>query len=147
MKPLTDRDLDVLDDLIGGYDNHVRVMGDEWIEKDRDGIAPLDFGGSNGSHHGKTATKLVKHGFVEHRKRGAPWGDNRSTGYRGSKVYRPTEAGRAAISAWKTLKKGSVIGSGGLVRKFGHMVPSTQRPLTGAEKTELRLKCHLEMPS
>jgi hypothetical protein len=143
MRPLTERDLETLDDLISGYDQSLKYAD----ETERYGIAPLDFGGSNGSHHSSTATKLAKHGLVDQRKRGAPWGDNRSTGYRGSKVYRPTEAGRNALGAWRTLQRGEIMANLGSTSKYGHSVPKTgYRPITEDEKATLRLVCHLEMP-
>lgn len=141
MRPLTERDLETLAELV--YARYESTMKHYY----EGGSAPLDFGGSNGSHHGKTATKLVKHGFVEHRKRGHEWGDVRTTGARGSKVYRATEAGRDAIEAWETLMKGQVMANLGSTIKYGRSVPKTgYRDLTDAERTELRRKCHLEMP-
>jgi hypothetical protein len=97
VKPLTDRDMETLGELIAGYDNLAKFG--------RDGVAPLDFGGGNGSHHGATATKLAKRGLADHRQRGAPWGDTRTTGARGSKVYKPTEAGRKAFEEWWEARK------------------------------------------
>lgn len=138
MKPLTDRDLEMLGEMVYSFFESTGPSRGQ-------GMSPMEFGGSNGSHHGKTATKLVKHGFVEHCMRGHDWGDVTTRDARGSKVYRPTEAGRDAWQVYLALKKGSKIGDGGLVRKFGHMVPSTQRPLTDAEKAELRRKCHLDV--
>ena len=145
MKPLTERDLDVLADLV--YSRFESSMKHYY----ENGVAPIDFGGRNGSHHGKTASKLVDHGFVEHRRRGmAEWcQENRHFGRggnRGSKVYRATEAGRDAIKAWARLRKGTEIASGPMVRKFGHMVPSTITiPMKPETVSELRLACHLEM--
>lgn len=99
MKPLTDRDWEVLETLV--------YMRFESTSKRyyENGTAPLDFGGSNGSHHGKTATKLVKHGFVEQKQRGHDWGDVFTGNSRGSKLYRATEAGRDAILAHRAEKK------------------------------------------
>lgn len=92
MKPLTERDMETLNELAFAYD--------QALKRGFDGVAPLDFGGSNGSHHGATATKLVRRGLVEHRKRGWQWGQA-PTAFRGSKVYRPTPAGREAVLAWR----------------------------------------------
>jgi hypothetical protein len=104
MKPLTERDWEVLETLV--------YMRFESTSKRfyENGTAPLDFGGSNGSHHGKTASKLVDHGYVEHRRRGmAEWcQENRSFGRggnRGSKLYRATDAGRDAILAHRKAAK------------------------------------------
>lgn len=75
------------------------------IKRGRDGgVAPIDFGGSNGSHHGATATKLVRLGLAEHKKRGLDWGQA-PTRWRGSKLYRPTEAGRKAFNLWRDERK------------------------------------------
>lgn len=143
MKPLTERDLEVLDELV-----YMR-----WESSSKrfyeGGTAPLDFGGSNGSHHGKTATKLCKHGFVEQRFRGLDWGQKgRPGGARGSKLYRATPAGWEAISAFRTLKKGEMLKSGGNRLKFGSMVPtSSWQPLNDEDRKLLRLKCHLDMPA
>jgi hypothetical protein len=142
VRPLTERDLEVLETLVYmRYESGARDL----YEGD---TAPLDFGGSNRSHHGKTASKLVDHGFVEHRRLGmSEWHqENRHFGRggnRGSKVYRATETGREAIMAHRKLKQGFT--SAGTERKWGHTIPATRR-LTDAEKYELRLKCHLEMP-
>jgi hypothetical protein len=137
--PLTERDLELLNELVG--------MRFESRTKDyyEGGVAPIDFGGSNGSHHGKTATKLAAHGFVDQRMRGHPWGDLRTTGARGSKVYRASEAGRDAIYAWRKLKRTQ---EPAYTRKWGHTIPNTQRlKATEEEIAEWRRVCHLEMPS
>jgi hypothetical protein len=94
-RPLTERDWEVLETLV--YMRFESSAKEHYAH----GSAPLDFGGSNGSHHGPTATKLVKYGYVEHRKRGYDWGEapGPGRGYRGSKLYRATEAGRDAVLA------------------------------------------------
>lgn len=84
--------METLIELIHAYD--------QFLKWGRDGVAPLHFGGSNGSHHGATATKLARLGMAEHRKRGWAWGEA-PTAFRGSKVYRPTTAGREAALAWR----------------------------------------------
>lgn len=89
-KPLTERDWEVLETL------HYMRYESSMREHYEHGTAPLDFGGSNGSHHGATATKLAKLGLVEHRKRGYEWGQA-PTRYRGSKLYRISEAGRKLV--------------------------------------------------
>jgi hypothetical protein len=138
VKPLTERDIEVLETLVYmRYESGSKRFYEH-------GTAPLDFGGSNGSHHGKTATKLVAHGFVEQKQRGHDWGDVLTNNARGSKLYRATDAGRTAILAHRALKNGYT--SGGMKRKWGSTIPTT-RNLTDAEKRELRLKCHLEMPA
>lgn len=142
MRPLTERDMEVLNELVGCQDAAVQRMERNYAMSI--GFAPLEFGGSNGSHHGKTALKLVGHGFVEAKKRGNEWGDLTTRDARGSNVYRPTPAGREATTAYRKLKNG--FASGGMKRKWGSTVPST-RHLTDNEKHELRLACHLEMPA
>jgi hypothetical protein len=94
MKPLTDRDWEVLETLVYmRYESRAK-------QHYEGGSAPLDFGGSNGSHHGKTALKLAKRGLVEAKKRGAAnWGDLKTRDARGSNIYRATPAGRDAIIA------------------------------------------------
>jgi hypothetical protein len=100
LKPLTDRDWEVLETLVYmRYESGAKQFHEG-------GSAPLDFGGSNGSHHGKTALKLTKHGYVEAKKRGAAnWGDLKTRGARGSNVYRATPAGREAILAHRKAAK------------------------------------------
>jgi hypothetical protein len=97
VKPPTDRDMETLGEIIGATDSRYRNRGD--------GVSPMEFGGSNGSHHGATATKLTRYGYVEHRQRGKDWGDVTTRDARGSKVYRATEAGRAAFAEWWEARK------------------------------------------
>jgi hypothetical protein len=66
-------------------------------ERHEAGVAPLQFGGSNGSHHGGTATRLAAKGLVDRRYRGYEWGERRRYGARGSCVYRITPAGVSAL--------------------------------------------------
>lgn len=93
MRPPTERDMETLNELVFAYDQFTR--------DGPGGVAPIEFGGQNGSHHSATAAKLVRLGLVETRKRGYPWGKELARWYRGSNVYRPTEAGRAALAKWK----------------------------------------------
>ena len=54
-------------------------------------LRPMDLGGRNGSNHSGVLAALERRGLVESRQRsGAP-------GYRGSKVYRLTAAGRTEL--------------------------------------------------
>lgn len=138
LRPLTERDLETLAELAYCTESLAKRCGADYAADV--GFAPLEFGGSNGSHHGKTATKLVAHGFVEHKQRGHDWGDITTRDARGSKVYRATDAGREAVKAWWALKNGYT--SGGMKQKWGHSIPTT-RHLTDDEKAELRRKCHL----
>lgn len=84
----TERDREVLRELISAYDSLHKIGVS--------GIAPIDCGGSNGSDHSYRLSKLVRLGYAEHKKRGLDWGES-PTNRRGSKVYRPTEAGRQAV--------------------------------------------------
>ncbi len=85
MKPnLNDRDIDTLNELRAATDNHLEVGYREgWCK-------PMDCGGSNGSHHSATLTKLVRHGLAESKGSGKHM-------TRGSKWYRITSAGRSYL--------------------------------------------------
>ena len=106
-KPLTVRDMETLGELIAAQDS-MRIIfarrGRTEKEADECGFAPIDFGGSNGSHHGATAAKLAERGLAEKRKTGGDWGKpfrkGRVNGTRGSNRYRPTPAGREAFETW-----------------------------------------------
>lgn len=65
------------------------------------GISPMWFGGSNGSHHSSTAAGLCKTTpqLVERRFRGGEWGGKRHWAARGSCVYRLTDAGEEATES------------------------------------------------
>lgn len=96
VRGLSEIDIERLCDLIDGYDHRAKFGWETGIDgRLFDGVAPIDCGGSNSSDHSYRFTKLTKLGLAEHRKRGFPWGRAPSRGYRGSKVYRPTELGRA----------------------------------------------------
>jgi len=100
---VTERDMETLNELVGCQESALKRM-------DRDyalsiGFAPLEFGGSNGSHHGKTALKLAKLGLVDAKKRGKEWGDLTTRDARGSNVYRPTPAGVEAVQKWREEKR------------------------------------------
>ena len=59
-------------------------------------LRPMDLGGRNGSNHSAVLAALERRGLVESRqRRGAP-------GYRGSKVYRLTLAGRTELDRAQT---------------------------------------------
>lgn len=106
--PLTDRDFETLGELIGSYDSYVKRWYKDYEKAPSHiGMAPIDFGGTNGSHHSLTASKLVRHGMAEHRKRGREWGEA-SSRYRGSKLYRPTDEGRAAYAEWRAKERETV---------------------------------------
>ena len=66
-------------------------------ERAERGVAPMQFGGSNGSHHGGTATRMVAKGWVDRRYRGYDWGEPMRFRARGSCAYRITPAGVIAL--------------------------------------------------
>lgn len=57
-------------------------------------LRPMDFGGHNNSHHGRTATRMVAKGWVQREKR---W-ISLSRGPRGSFHYRITASGAQALA-------------------------------------------------
>lgn len=85
-KPLTARDLETLREM-----DAASWCNREW----RKGfVRPMDFGGWNGSHHSKTAQKLVARGLAEASR------THKIPGYANARpgiLYRPTDAGRALI--------------------------------------------------
>jgi hypothetical protein len=90
MSGLTERDLEVLRELVYACDES---SGGRFKES---GVAPLELGGTGHSGHSYRLTKMARLGYVEHRQRGKDWGDVTTRDARGSKVYRPTDKGRAA---------------------------------------------------
>lgn len=103
MTALTERDREVLGDLISTYDSLVRLWAEHGGLEKRGrgaGIQPLDIGGFDGSDHSYRLTKLARMGLADHYKIGhsrSEW-NKVSTRIRGSKLYRPTDAGRAAFA-------------------------------------------------
>ena len=88
---MTERDREILAELIAAYDQAERHG---W-----DGVAPMDCGGSDGSDHSYRLSKLAKLGLAEQKYRGLDWGVKPARSiWRGSKLYRPTAAGRAAAA-------------------------------------------------
>lgn len=89
---LSGRDWDVLDELRAA-------------NRHRPWAAPLDCGGSNGSHHSGSLTKLTRHGYAECRRAGGEVviGDGIELEPRltlrpkGSRYFRITEAGLRAL--------------------------------------------------
>lgn len=61
--------------------------------------APIDFGGTNGSHHSATATRLAKMGLVDRYKGGKV--NYFQSRYKGSCGYRINDAGRAWLAQSK----------------------------------------------
>lgn len=108
LAPLTERDMETLGELIACQDSTRRRYGSHPSYADRDadnvGYAPIEFGGRNGSHHGVTASKLAHRGFAEECKRGFGWGKAPKS-FRGSKIYRPTLAGRQVFKEWQAARK------------------------------------------
>lgn len=60
-------------------------------------LRPMDFGGSNGSHHGVTARRMEKQGWVEWRYCGHEPGEKLRHMKRGSCLYRITAKGAQAL--------------------------------------------------
>ena len=70
---------------------------------DDDGLTPMWFGGSNGSHHSNTARRLVERGLVERRFGAGDWGAKKRWRGRGSCRYRLTELGKQVAEEWVRL--------------------------------------------
>ena len=71
-----------------------------------EGFSPRQFGATQNSHHGQTATRMVKKGWVERRFRGGAWGGTDAGNMaRGSCLYRLTPAGVRALANAKALKR------------------------------------------
>lgn len=75
VKPLTANQLDVLQTLAQHGDkpslNSLDLTADCFAPEVRGyWAAPIDFGGTNGSHHSATATALAKRGLVDRYKNG-----------------------------------------------------------------------------
>lgn len=88
MKPLTERDLETLNELEGATDSNAK-WGRSWSRV-------MDCGGSNGSHHGGTLMKLHARGFC----------DQHSYGHlRKTRLYRINAAGRGLLIAWRNDKR------------------------------------------
>lgn len=92
MKPLTERDMETLGELIAATDNFLSLNHKGgWV-------MPLDCGGSNGSHHSYTLAKLAKRGFCDRKKYGGPRD-------KGSCRYKANEAGREVDRLWGLPKR------------------------------------------
>lgn len=97
---LTKNQLDVLVELDGC--DRMKHGGRTWTLPDGTKARlymPMEFGGSNGSHHSGTATALAKRGLVDRLKLsgiGTRLNNFRSRA-KGSCHYRITEAGRLAL--------------------------------------------------
>jgi hypothetical protein len=61
-------------------------------------FAPIDFGGSNDSHHSHTATALAKYGLVDRYKYSTGHLNNFNSRVKGACVYALTDAGRKLVS-------------------------------------------------
>lgn len=88
MKPLTERDIETLREL--------EFATRQFVEQNyRDGwVMPMDCGGSNGSHHSYTLTKLAVRGLADRKK----YGGRRE---KGSCRYRINDNGRIWLAALK----------------------------------------------
>lgn len=76
MKPLTERQVDVLKTLASIKDkpsrNSRNLTNPEFFEEGVRGYwaAPMDFGGTDGSHHSATARQLAERGLIDRYKNG-----------------------------------------------------------------------------
>ena len=82
---LTGRDIETLDALRAATDNYFA------LDNHKEGwVMPMDCGGTNGSHHSYTLSKLAKRGLCDRKK----YGGRRE---KGSCRYRINDAGRAFL--------------------------------------------------
>lgn len=90
-RPLTPRDLDVLECLEAFHRNMERIGDPEA------GARPMDVGAWDASHHCATLRKLERRGQV---RSATKWTkQERRTG--GPRLYWITDAGRATVQAWR----------------------------------------------
>lgn len=99
---LTSKQIDVLAELEGC--DQMKLGGRFWTLPDGSKarlFMPMEFGGTNGSHHSGTATSLAKRGLVD-RLKCVPFGKSQLNRFnsrcKGSCHYRITDAGRAALA-------------------------------------------------
>lgn len=100
---LTESQVDVLVELEGC--ERLQYGGRNWTLPDGSKarlFMPMEFGGTNGSHHSGTATALAKRGLVDRLKVMSFGGGSQLNVFRGSWKgschYRITDAGRAALA-------------------------------------------------
>ena len=104
---LVARDWDVLHSLSSSCRTYAKHLGDG-----RDWVSPLDCGGQNGSYHSASMVKLTRHGYAECR----AWGKilcgreivpepRLFHGGKGSRKFRITPAGRAALVAHNDARR------------------------------------------
>jgi|SRR4029077_12671412 len=91
---LTERDLEVLSGLACARICFPKSSG--WL-------TPMCFGGRDGSHHSRTASRLVRLGFVESKPRGGQT--------RGSKLYRITASGKSALRTYHPRHRADAHGA------------------------------------
>src|SRR5262245_44466897 len=95
VRPLTKRDIEVLRELEAA-NRSPEGLGH------RDGwAAPMDCGGSNGSHHGETLRKLYARGLTDRKS----W-----TGQRRTNWYKINDAGRQALHEDYLVRSAREIG-------------------------------------
>lgn len=97
MKPLNERQLGTLEELLG---YHVNVSCVEGMKRM---CSPMDIGGSNSSHHSATLAGLVRRGLVL---RTAKWGT------RGSYRYALSPAGLAYLKEHSDYAEGALARMG-----------------------------------
>jgi hypothetical protein len=93
MKPLTDRDMETLGELIAATDSFIKLGNYRggWV-------MPMDFGGGDGSHHSATAHKLWRRGLCLMKKYGGKH-------EKGSCRYKANAAGRRAHDEWWSQRR------------------------------------------
>ena len=104
IKPLTDRDLETLRDLLHVCDDRAKQMESASNPRPHDFfVKPMDIGGMDCSHHSKTLKKLVRRGLAD------IWEPSLKhpgrSRYGGGCLYKINDRGRAAMKA-----KGEVVG-------------------------------------
>lgn len=93
MGELTRRDIETLRELEAATTS---LMRNPMRKSHEEGWAmPMDCGGSNGSHHSYTLSKLAKRGLCDRKKFGGPR-------EKGSCRYRINDAGRAYLAAQRS---------------------------------------------
>lgn len=91
LKPLTERDHEVLQDLASVNAMNTRALGEPWAK-------PMDIGAWNSSYHSGVLKKLARRGLVEVEDASAKR-PGCSRFYRSGCRYQVSDAGRAALGS------------------------------------------------
>ncbi len=92
MRPLTKRDLEVLDDMRATNESRVKHLGAEY-----EWAKPMDIGAHDASYHSGVIKKLARRGLIEV-KEASQKRPGCSRFYRAGCWYRITDAGRRVIA-------------------------------------------------